>query len=265
MKASTFQSAGRFAARAMLTAALLLAAHAGGCGRNETPAKSIRLYAGAGLRRAVDELAARFEATTGIRVLADYGGSGLLISRARLDTEADLFMPGDVAYVDRLHELSGTIEARATVAWFVPVIIVNRKKADTIKGLEDFFRPGVRVALGNPEACQVGRISGPILRKNGLDPDKLDARLSLTVNELAVWVKMDSADAAIVWDAIAANVADSVGIVEIPLEKNIVSQVVVGLMSTSKDKDSARKFIDFMTGPEGRAILKSKGYRTEAP
>ena len=227
--------------------------------------RTLRLYAGAGLRRAVDELISQFTRQTGIKVEPDYGGSGILISRARLDPLADLFMPGDVWYVDRLDEQAGLIESKTPISWFVPVIIVRKGNAKNIKGLADFFRKDVTVALGNPKACQVGRIAREIFKRSGLDIAGIDAKQSLTVNELGVWVKMHDVDAAIVWDAIAANIADSVDVIEIPREKNVISRVVVGLMKTSKDKDSARKFIDFMTGRKGQAILKSKGYRTEAP
>jgi len=227
-------------------------------------AVALRLYAGAGLRRAVDELAAEFEKASGIRVEPDYGGSGMIISRARLDDRADLFMPGDVWYVDQLAKQAGLIESKTMVAYFVPVIIV-RKGEQRIRGLEDFFDKDVKVALGNPKACQVGRISEKIFAKAGLDASKLEAKQSLTVNELGVWVKVGDVDAAIVWDAIAANIVDSVDVVEIPPAQNIISRVVVGLMTTSTNKPAARRFIDFMTGPAGRAILEGKGYRTTAP
>jgi len=236
-----------------------------GCGRKKEQAGALRLYAGAGLRRAVDELVAEFEKDTGIKVAPDYGGSGMIISRARLDTQADLFMPGDVWYVDRLNEKAGLIESKTPVAYFVPVIIVMKGNPKNVDGLRDLFREDVKVALGNPKACQVGRLSEKIFKRSGLDPARLNAKQSVTVNELGVWVKTGDVDAAIVWDAIAANIVDSVEVIEIPREKNIISRVVVGLMKTSTDKKSAQKFIDFMTGPRGRAILRGNGYRIEAP
>ena len=89
--------------------------------------------------------------------------------------------------------------------------------------------------------------------------------LSLNVNELGVWVQMKKVDAAIVWDAIAANIADAVDVIPIPKEKNVISRVVVGLMATSAHKIEAQRFIDFMAGDTGQAVLRQKGYRTEAP
>ena len=217
------------------------------------------------MRTAVEELSAAFEKAGGIRVEADYAGSGMLITRAQGDPEADLFMPGDVWYVDRLDEKAGLIAEKTPVAYFVPVIIVAKGNPRKIASPADLFRPDVRAALGDPEACQVGRISGEILAKNGLDRAKLACKESVTVNELGVWVQMKDADAAIVWDAIAANIAKDVDVVEIPPEKNVISSVVVGRMKTSKDPEAARQFVEFMTSPAGREILNRNGYRTEPP
>ena len=246
--------------------ALLLAIAPIGCskGRPQPSTQPVRILAGAGLRPAVDELIAAFHDRTGIRVVPDYGGSGMILSRVKMGAEADLFLPGDVWYVQELHRQGQLIERQEPVAYFVPVIVTP--KGDTrVRGPADLFADGLRVALGNPKACQVGRISRKILRKNGLDPDKLDAKLSVTVTELGVWVKTGNADAAIVWDAIAANLAPDVRVVQIPPERNIISRVVVGLLARSKRKDRAGQFVDFMTSPAGRAILEGKGYRVAPP
>jgi molybdate transport system substrate-binding protein len=251
--------------RRIALAALLVAAALSGCRNQQQSRKTLHLYAGAGLRRAVDALAAEFERTTGIAVSCDYSGSGILLSRAQADPDADLFLPGDVWYVDELDRKAGLIESKASVAYFVPVIIVARGNPKGIASLEDLLRPDVRVALGNPEACQIGRITGQIFQAGSLDAPIASAKLSLTVNELGVWVKMGAADAAVVWDAIAANIADSVETIEIPRERNVISKVVVGLMTTSRNKAAARQFVDFVTGESGQAILKEKGYRTEDP
>ena len=237
-----------------------------GCGGAGREAEEVKLFAGAGLRPAVEQLVAEFRKETGIVVVPDYAGSGTHISKARETSDLDLFMPGDVYYVNRLDEMTGRVETQTAVSWFVPVIIVQKGNPKAINSLADFFRDDVKVAMGNPKACQVGRIAGKILRKNGLNVDDLtDPMLSLTVNELGVWVQMKKVDAAVVWDAIAANIAEDVDVLEIPKDKNIISRVVVGLMKDAPRQEAARKFIQFMTSPRGRAILKSRGYRIEAP
>ena len=227
--------------------------------------QTIRLYAGAGLRPAIDALAKAFTKNTGIKVEPDYGGSGLIITRAREDRDADLFIPGDVWYVDELNKKSGLIESKTTIAWFVPVIIVQKGNPKKILTLKDFYRKDIKPGLGNAKACRIGVTSQKIFKKAGLDISQLNPKESLTVNELGVWVAMKDVDASIVWDAIAANFADGIDAVKIPKKDNVISEVVAGLMKTSKRKTSAKRFLDFIKGKEGRKILKEKKYRTDLP
>ena len=233
--------------------------------RTADQAVTLRMYAGAGLRPAVDDLVAAFKRETGIAVEVEYGGSGIILSRARQDAQADLFMPGEMWYVDRLQELADTVQSKTIVAWLVPVIAVAKGNPKQIKSVKDLFRDDVSVALGRADANQVGRISGEILALNGLDRAKLRCKESLTVNELGVWVKMRDVDAAIVWDALAANYADAVDAVSIPKDKNVISQAGLALLKTSQHAAEAGRFVAFATGEQGRTILQQKGYRTEAP
>jgi molybdate transport system substrate-binding protein len=252
----------------LLLIVLVLIPALSGCGDKDKPeGKPVRIYAGAGLKPSLDKLIASFEKKTGISVEPDYGGSGMVLSRAQLDTDADLFMPGDVWYVDRLHEKNRSVTERVQVTWFVPVIITAPGNPRKIAGLKDFFRDDVEVAVGNPDkGPQIGRLCVKLFEKNQLDFKNLrDPRLSTTVNELGTWVAMNSVDVSVVWDATANNLGQKVTIVEIPKENNIISHVVVGLLNTSKQPDRAKQFIDFMTGTDGRAILKEKGFRVDAP
>lgn len=227
--------------------------------------KSLRLYAGAGMRPAVEKLIEVFGKETGIQVEADYGGSGMILSRAREDRHADLFFPGDEWYVDRLHELSGTVAERVCTAYFIPVIVVARGNPKNVRTLADLARPDLRIGLGKPDACQVGRVSERMLKTVGLDYARLKPQESLTVNELGVWVKMNAVDAAIVWDAMAATMANDVDTVEIPPAQMIVSKVVLARLAGSRNPGAARQFLAFVTGPQGQAILEEAGYRVTPP
>jgi len=226
---------------------------------------ALRLYAGAGLQHVVDKLASAFEAESGFRVEPDYGGSGLILARAREDGQADLFFPGDAWYVDRLQELAGSVAERATVAYFVPTIIVAKGNPKGVNGLADFMRPDLRIGLGKAEANQIGRVSAAILSKTGFDLAKRKPQEALTVNELGVWVKMNAVDAAIVWDAIAANMTNDVHAIAIPNEQAIVSDVVLARLAGSRNPEAAGLFLAFVKGAQGQRILQQNGYRVSVP
>ena len=238
-----------------------------GCGRDGSEAKAVKLYAGAGLRTGVDELIKAFAKQSDVRIDVEYGGSGPMMSRAKIAKDADLFMPGDVGWVDQLHAAAGIVEDRKLVAYFVPVIIVPKGNPENIARLEDLFRKGLTIALGN-EYCQVGKACLKIFKKNDLDINDIEPKRlmrSKTVNELGLFVKTRRADAAIVWDAIAVNNADALDMIEIPRDRNLISRVVVGLLSTGRNKTGAREFVEFVAGPTGREILRKHGYCTREP
>ena len=213
------------------------------------------------MRPAAEALAEVFEQQSGIAVEADYAGSGTLVTRAQGDPSADLFMPGDAWYVDLLQEKTGNIEERLVVSSFVPVLIVAKGNPRGIEGVADLANPDLRVALGNPATCQIGRLGIKILQNAGINSPELHAMESMTVNELGNWIKMNHADVALVWNATAMNMGGSVETIEIPPEINEVSTVVCGLLKSSNHKAEARRFMRFMAGPRGREILEGMGYR----
>lgn len=229
------------------------------------PEQSIKLYAGAGLRKGTDKLIDAFEADSGIQVNVEYGGSGIMLTRVQMNKDGDLFMPGDISWVQILQEKTDQVESMTPVSWFVPVIIVSKGNPKKIQTVQDFYREDVAVGLGRADACEVGRAATKILANYELDRSTLEHKESLTVNEIGVWVKMRDVDAGIVWDAIAANMTDSLDKVTIPADKNVISTIVAGLLKESKNKPAAQQFIDFMKSEKGQRILNENGYQTEEP
>ena len=225
----------------------------------------VKLYAGAGLRNGIDKLIKAFKEDSGIVIDPEYGGSGLILTRVQMNKDGDLFMPGDVSWVEILQNKTGQVESMTQISYFVPVIAVAKGNPKNIQSVKDFYREDVAVGLGRFEACQVGKISTKILANYGLKRSELEHKESLTVNEIGVWIKMKDVDAGIVWDAIAANMSDSLDKISIPADKNVISKIVVGLLKESKNKSAAQKFIDFMKSDKGQQILNDNGYQTEEP
>jgi len=245
-------------ARLLLLAALL--GPFSGCG-----AEPPKLYCGAGIRPPVAELAAEFSLQHGTTIQCDYAGSEVLLSRIKLTRHGDLYMPGDVHYVEQA-EKEGLVASSKTVCYFVPVILVAKDNPEEILTLADLGRPGIRVGLGDPEACAIGRLCSRIFEKNGIDEEGIDVKYrSPTVNDLGNHIKLGSLDAAIVWDAVAACFAESSDVVPIPVQENIISTVAVGVLKSSPHPELAGKFVDFITSPRGKEIFAKHHYTTQPP
>jgi len=260
------------AVRACAALALLccMSAWPAGCDKPSPPQEgktTLRMYCGAGLRKAVAEAVDAFHDQTGITIECDYAGSGMLLSRIKLDPDADLFMPGDVWYVDQVDK-QGKIASKHMVTWFEPVILVAEGNPAGVTELRHFTKTGHSFALGAPEACQIGRLCVELFKKNNVDYAQVKENLkmsSVTVNELGLWVKTGRADATIVWDAIAANYKNGTEIIRIPLNQNIISKVAIGVLKGSPNPAVAKKFVDFLLSDRGRGVFRKHNYRTEAP
>ncbi|MBL7222533.1 MAG: molybdate ABC transporter substrate-binding protein [Candidatus Brocadiae bacterium] len=225
----------------------------------------VYLYCCPGIRLAAAEVIDAFTAETGISITPDYAGSGVLLSRIKASRQGDLYAPGDERYLDRAAELN-LIGKRWSICYFVPVIMVKKGNPKGIQTLADLTKPGLRLALGNPDACAVGKATVQIFEKNKIAVEDYRKNLvfpSLTVNELGVQVKTGHCDAAIVWDAIAAQYADSTDVVAIPKEQNIISHVTIALLKSATQAKAAERFAAFLCSEKSQAILQEHHYTTQ--
>jgi len=241
---------------------IALSALALGCGA-ELP----RLYCGAGMRSPVAELVEEFGREHGVTIECDYAGSEVLISRIKLTGQGDLYMPGDMHYVE-LAEKEGLIASKKTVCYFIPVIQVRKGNPKNIHTLHDLTRPGIKLGLGDPKACAIGRKSSKIFAKNDISEEKVNENVkfrSLTVGELGNHLKLGTLDAVIVWDAVAAFSPKETEVVTIPRDQNVISTVAVGVLKSSRHPELATKFVEFITSKRGKEVFEKHHYATSLP
>jgi molybdate transport system substrate-binding protein len=244
-----------------------------GCRRDKTPPSEndtlprLMLFCGAGIQPPVAELVEAFSKSHHCRIDADYAGSEVLLSRIKLNKKGDLYMPGDQWYLD-LAAQAGMIESTAIACYFVPAILTVKGNPKHIASLQDLVRDGIRLGLGDANACAVGRQSNKIFDQNKIPWAKVQKNLafqSMTVNELGMQIQTGSLDAVIVWDALANQFIDHCDLVEIPPDQNVISTVPVGVLNFSEHKDLARQFVDFATSDQGKAIFRKHSYRVDPP
>jgi len=229
--------------------------------------KELLLYCGAGIRPPVEELVKTFGQEYDVKIVTDYAGSEVLISKIKLARRGDFYMPGDKHYVDLAAE-KGLILYQRSVCYFVPTILVQKGNPKNIHGLEDLLRPGLKLGLGDTKACAIGRKARKIFAKNNIaweDVEKNLAFQSLTVNGLGMQIQADSLDAVIVWHAIAKYYSAHGTEIPIPVEKNIISTVDIGVLKFTQDRELTEKFVEFIASERGRNIFKKHNYTVDPP
>jgi len=246
---------------------LLCSAIAPGCiGENQEQSEtgnpeSLLVYCGAGMKKPMDELGPLFEQKYGVKVTYNYAGSGHLLNQMELAQQGDVYQPGSTYYFDIAREL-GLIDYEKRVAYHVPVIAVPKGNPANITCLNDLAKPGVKVALGDPKACAIGKLGDKILEKNGIKDAVVDNVIArgATVNALIVYVSRGDVDAAITWQETVLFAPDETDIIKIPEEENIIKTIPIGTLTFSENRDYVMKFVDFVTSDYGKAIYEKYGF-----
>jgi len=233
-----------------------------GCTKDISVDNNVLLvYCGAGMKKPMDEIGCLFEQKYGVTVEYNYAGSGHLLSQMEMTRMGDVYQPGASYYLD-VAEDKGIIDRREPIAYHIPVITVTKGNPCNITCLDDLTKQGMKVVLGNIQACAIGKVSDEILTKRGIKKAVGNnvVNWGATVNELVISVALGHANATITWNESAFFAADKVDIVEIPMEHNIIRIIPIGTLTFSKNSLMANRFIDFVASDEGLAVFKKHGF-----
>ncbi|EHQ36929.1 molybdate ABC transporter substrate-binding protein [Methanoplanus limicola] len=223
--------------------------------------ESLIVYCGAGLRVPMETAAEVFEEKDGIKIKYSYGGAAQLLSQMELLGEGDLYMPGAKAYLDSAAE-KGFISDTRDVVYHVIAIAVEKGNPKNITCLKDLTRDGVRVGIGEPDGPAVGKAAKKIFEKNEMWESVQDNIVvqSGTVNELLVFLKMDQADAVVIWEDLLNP--EDMEIVNIPVKEGFVKVVPIATLEFSEHPENAVKFMEFVSSDEGKEIFTNAGFDT---
>jgi len=230
-------------------------------------AANLLVYAGAASKPPTEEAAKAYEAKTGIKVDVVFGGSGYVLSQMKLSRQGDIYFPGSSDYMEKAKRDGDVFaDTEKVIVYLVPAINVQKGNPHKIKTLKDLIKPGLRVAIANPEGVCVGAYAVEIIEKEFSPKEKAAFRKNLanyteSCEKTATAISLKMADAVIGWRVF--QYWDPARIETIPLPaKQIprVGYIPIAISKFTRDRAAAQKFIDFLTGPEGRKIFAKYHY-----
>ena len=125
-----------------------------------------------------------------------------------------------------------------------------------------------RIAIANPQHAPYGRAAMAALEHFGLK-EKLAAKLvqGENISQAAQFVQSGNAQAGLIALSLALSPAmkDAGRYWELPQDSYPEMLQVVAIVKASKHKAAAEAFLNYVTSPEGRAILQQYGFRTPQP
>jgi molybdate transport system substrate-binding protein len=219
------------------------------------------MYCAASFRYVAEEIAREYEAETGRRVGLQFGASDELLWKAGAPGEpGDLFLPADDSYL-RTARGRGWVAETIPVATMRCVVLTAPGNPKGLARWADFIQPGVKVAVPN-EAAAVGKLSRDHLANTGRWPAIRDRVVGTgTVTEAANAAKLGTVDAAVVWDAVAANYPGQT-VLRLPELEPVTARVEVAVLAHSPDPAAALTFARYLTAPDrGLARFRAAGFR----
>lgn len=249
------------ARRRLLLSAVLIVLCVG-CGRNAPPTDGdeLVLLCGSSFTAPVDELIAAFGAETGITIVPTVAGSEDFLPLIKAGHKGDIIVTHDpfLDYVDEADALAGHVH----VGDLAPVLAVRKGNPRALSALGDLARPGLAVALPNPEYSTCGEMVFALIEKRSYGDDLLanvGNRLTKGHSTLGTYLQTGVVDAVIMWNGVAQNFSDSVDIVPTPYEYATEIRVLVIGLSYSNRPDLVKKFIAFAE-KEGPPLFARFGY-----
>jgi molybdate transport system substrate-binding protein len=233
----------------------------GGLAQEHAPGPSLTVAAAANLTDVFADVAAKFQAQTGIVVVYSFGATANLAMQAEHGAPFDVFAAADVAHIDALDkEGLLTPDSKAVYARGKLVLWVPPGSRARVGRVEDLKNGDVKiVAIANPKLAPYGEAAVESLRRlslwSAVEPKVVYAENIIAAKQFAATGNADVAFTAysLVFQA-GGNAIPIPGDLHAPINQ------AVGILRSSAQQGHASRFVQFLLGPEGREILGRYGY-----
>ena len=233
-------------------------------------AQTITIAAASDLQFAFQDVAARFEKSSGKQVKLIFGSSGNFFAQIQNGAPFDLFFSADLDYAKKL-DAAGLAEPGTLYEYATGKIVLwapQQSPVDLKSGLQVLLDPAIKkIAIANPEHAPYGRAAVAALRHEKLY-DQVAGKFVLgeNISQTATFVVSGSADIGIVALslALAPALKDKGRYAEIPSEDYPPIEQATVILKSSQQKETARAFLVFVKSPEIVNLLKTYGFSVPA-
>lgn len=224
--------------------------------------QELTMYCAASMKPAVEQIARSYKTEYGVKINLQYGGSGTLLSNLSIAKRGDLYLAADESYVEKAID-KGLIKETKALVYLRPVIAVKTGNPMKIKVLGDLKNDQLKIAIANPDAASIGRLTKNILLEKN-EWDRFSSFITVmkpTVNDLANDIKIGTVDAAIVWDAVVNQYPELDYITPSGWER-YEQKTTVGVLTFTEKPKAALRFLHYLSASDkGLAIFSDLGYR----
>jgi molybdate transport system substrate-binding protein len=223
----------------------------------------VTVAAASDLRFAFEELKPLYEARCECDVVLSFGSSGTLATQIREGLRVDVFASANAGFVDDLERADLVLDGTRQI-YAIGRIVIAASAGSELRAeeLRDLLQPNVRrIAIANTEHAPYGMAARQALEKAGLWSE-VQPRLVMGENaSLATqYVETRNAEIGLVPLSLAIQREQYLKYALIDDALHEPLRQVAAVMKSSRHPDLARRFLDFVNGPEGRPIMREYGF-----
>jgi len=233
-------------------------------------AQAITVAAAADLQSAMQDVAAKFQKETGKEVKLIYGSSGNFFQQIQNGAPFDMFFSANLDYPKKL-EAGALTEPGTFYQYAVGKIVIwvpNDSKLDVSSGIKSLLNPSIKkIAIANPQHARYGQAAVVAMKKEEVYDWVADKFvLGENISQTASFVVSGSADIGIVALSLALspNLKDKGRYAEIPASEYPPIEQACVILSSSKNKETAKQFLSFIKTAEVAETLRKYGFDVQS-
>ena len=232
------------------------------CGRGGAQTNGeLRVAAAADLTRAFTEVGRAFEKQSGLKVTLIFGASGQLTQQIENGAPYDVFASANEAFIARLDTKHLILSDTRRVYAIGKLMLWTRKSGVPLPAtLAGLATPRyARIAIANPQTAPYGMAAKQALEKAGvwaqLQPKLVTGE---NIQQAFQFANSGNADIALV----SRSLTTDSGGQSAPVPENLYAPLrqTLAALQSSAHAPAARRFVAFVLGRDGQAILKKYGF-----
>lgn len=227
------------------------------------PAGKVTVFAAASLTDALEEIAADYQKQSGDTITFNFAASGPLVRQIEAGAPADIFFSADEAKMNEAAKKDLLVPASHHQLLSNRLVVVTAPDSTvTLAAPRDLAAPAVtRIALGDPETVPVGTYAKTWLTNLRLWTAVAKKAVPCeSVRGVLAAVESGNVDAGIVYKTDAA-ISQKVKVAfEVAAAGGPAISYPVALLKDSPQPAAARKFLEYLAGPEAAKVFTGKGF-----
>jgi len=200
-----------------------------------------------------------------------FGGSGFVLSQMKLSRMGDVYFPGSSDFMEKAkREKLVFPETERIIAYLIPAINVQKGNPRNIRSLRDLLKPGLRLAIADPEGVCVGTYAVEVVEKNLKADEKERFRRNLVTNlesceKTANIISLKGVDAVLGWRVFRHWDPERIETILLkPGEIPRIGYIPAAVSAFTKKRALAEHFVRFLGQTEAKEIFRKHGYLMSA-